>query len=101
MRLIYHGGYSDHDREAFKPAIFGNIVQSMQIILEAMEILGLLLDDEEARSHADTIMSQPPVFQQSRLPPAVTQAIVVLWRSPAVQECFARSTEYQLNESAK
>jgi guanine nucleotide-binding protein G(i) subunit alpha len=101
MRLIYHGGYSDHDRGPFKQAIFANVVQSMQVILDAMEMLGLPLDGEEARSHADTIMSQPPVFQGSRLPPDVTQAIAVLWRSSTVQECFARSAEYQLNDSAK
>src|SRR3954468_23519422 len=101
MRLIYHGGYSDSDRETFKQAIFANIVQSMQVILDALEILGFPLDGEEARFHADTIMSQPPVFQGNRLPPDVTQAISVLWRSSTVQECFARSAEYQLNDSAK
>jgi guanine nucleotide-binding protein subunit alpha len=101
MHLIYHGGYSDHDREPFRQAIFANIVQSMQAMLDAMEMLGLALDSEEARSHAETIMSQPRVFQGSRLPPDVTQATAVLWRSSMVQECFARSAEYQLNESVK
>jgi|SRR5947207_14064087 guanine nucleotide-binding protein subunit alpha len=101
MHLIYHGGYSDHDRETYKLAIFTNIVQSMQAILEAMEMLGLALDNEEARSHAATIMSLPPVFHGSSLPPDVTQATAVLWKNSVVQECFARSAEYQLNESAK
>jgi guanine nucleotide-binding protein subunit alpha len=101
MHLIYHGGYSDHDRETFKLAIFTNIVQSMQAILEAMDMFGLALDSEQARSHAATIMAQPPVFQGSRLPPDVTQATAVLWRNSIVQECFARSAEYQLTESAQ
>jgi len=101
MRLIYHGGYSERDREQFKEAIFSNTVQSMQVILDAIETLGLTLGGEEASSHAGTIMSQPPVIEGGRLPPDVTRAIVVLWRNSTVQECYGRSNEYQLNDSAK
>lgn len=33
--------------------------------------------------------------------PEVLAALKALWTHPAVQECFARANEYQLNDSAK
>ncbi|CAL3964433.1 unnamed protein product, partial [Diplocarpon coronariae] len=35
------------------------------------------------------------------LPPEVGNAISALWRDAGVQDCFKRSREYQLNDSAK
>lgn len=44
MKLIHEGGYSRDERESFKEIIFSNTVQSMRVILEAMESLELPLD---------------------------------------------------------
>jgi guanine nucleotide-binding protein G(i) subunit alpha len=48
MKLIHEGGYSRDERESFKEIIFSNTVQSMRVILEAMESLELPLDDQRA-----------------------------------------------------
>ena len=37
MKLIHEGGYSRDERESFKEIIFSNTVQSMRVILEAMD----------------------------------------------------------------
>ena len=46
MKLIHEGGYSRDERESFKEIIYSNTVQSMRVILEAMESLELPLDDQ-------------------------------------------------------
>ncbi|KAJ5938016.1 hypothetical protein N7454_004358 [Penicillium verhagenii] len=82
MKLIHEGGYSRDERESFREIIYSNTVQSMRVILEAMESLELPLEDARNEYH-------------------VGNAIGALWRDTGVQECFKRSREYQLNDSAK
>lgn len=101
MKLIHEGGYSRDERESFKEIIYSNTVQSMRVILEAMESLELPLDDQRAEYHVQTIFMQPPQIEGDNLPPEVGSAIKALWQDAGVQECFKRSREYQLNDSAR
>lgn len=101
MKLIHEGGYSRDERESFKEIIFSNTVQSMRVILEAMESLELPLDDQRCEYHVQTIFMQPAQIEGDSLPPEVGNAIATLWKDAGVQACFQRSREYQLNDSAK
>ncbi|KAI9734583.1 MAG: guanine nucleotide-binding protein subunit alpha [Cirrosporium novae-zelandiae] len=101
MKLIHEGGYSRDERESFKEIIYSNTVQSMRVILEAMESLELPLSDQRMEYHVQTIFMQPAQIEGESLPPEVGNAIAALWKDAGVQECFKRSREYQLNDSAK
>ena len=101
MKLIHEGGYSRDERESFKEIIFSNTVQSMRVILEAMESLELPLDNTQSEFHVQTVFMQPAQIEGESLPTAVGNAIKTLWEDRGVQECFKRSREYQLNDSAK
>ena len=101
MKLIHEGGYSRDERESFKEIIYSNTVQSMRVILEAMDSLELPLDDQRAEYHVQTIFMQPPQIEGDSLQPEVGAAIAALWKDAGVQECFKRSREYQLNDSAR
>ena len=101
MKLIHEGSYSRDERESFKEIIYSNTVQSMRVILEAMESLELPLDDQRAEYHVQTIFMQPAQIEGESLPPEVGNAIDALWKDAGVQECFKRSREYQLNDSAR
>ena len=101
MKLIHEGSYSRDERESFKEIIYSNTVQSMRVILEAMESLELPLDDQRTEYHVQTIFMQPAQIEGESLPPEVGTAIRELWRDRGVLDCFGRSREYQLNDSAK
>ncbi len=101
MKLIWEGSYSRDERDSFKEIIFSNTVQSMRVILEAMESLDLPLEDQGAEYHVQTIFMQPAQIEGESLPPEVGTAIAALWRDIGVQACFKRSREYQLNDSAR
>lgn len=101
MKLIHEGGYSRDERESFKEIIYSNTVQSMRVILEAMESLELPLEDSRNEYHVQTIFMQPAQVEGDSLLPEVGNAIAALWHDAGVQECFKRSREYQLNDSAK
>ncbi|KAK3829218.1 MAG: guanine nucleotide-binding protein subunit alpha [Benniella sp.] len=101
MKLIHDGGYSKEEREAFKEIIFSNTVQSMRVILEAMDNMELSLYHEANRNYAILIVSLPPQIEGEYMPHEVAVAVQNLWLDPNVQQAFQRSREYQLNDSAK
>ncbi|KAK4054654.1 guanine nucleotide-binding protein subunit alpha [Microbotryomycetes sp. JL221] len=101
MKLIHQGSYSDKERESYKEIIFSNTVQSMRVILDAMEMMGIQLATSSGARYQETIMNQPHQIEGDYLDPEVTEAIMELWKDSGVRECFGRSREYQLNDSAQ
>ncbi|KAG1123280.1 hypothetical protein G6F42_010696 [Rhizopus arrhizus] len=101
MKLIHDGGYSRDEREAFKEIIFSNTVQSMRVILEAMENMGISLAVPQNNSYVSVILDLPTQIELESLPPEATLAIKSLWKDPNLLSVFERSREYQLNDSAK
>ena len=73
----------------------------MYVILQAMESLELPLDDPHAEFHVHTIFMQPAQIEGDVLAKEVGTAVEALWKDAGVQECFNRSREYQLNDSAR
>ncbi|CAO3701317.1 unnamed protein product [Rhizopus microsporus] len=101
MKLIHDGGYSRDEREAFKEIIFSNTVQSMRVILEAMDNMGVSFSVPQNKHHASIILDLPTQIERESLPPEVALAIKTLWKDPNLLSVFDRSREYQLNDSAK
>ncbi|KAL2913287.1 guanine nucleotide-binding protein subunit alpha [Polyrhizophydium stewartii] len=101
MTLIHGSGYSQQEKEAFKEIIFSNTAQSMRVILEAMQSMGIALGNPANESHKAVIMDLPNQIEAEDLPGEVTAAVKCLWADEGVQACFARSREYQLNDSAR
>ncbi|KAK9704366.1 guanine nucleotide-binding protein subunit alpha [Basidiobolus ranarum] len=101
MKLIHEGGYSVEERESYKEIVYSNAIQSMRVILEAMHKMDISLSDEKNVMHADVILELPPQIEGDTLVQEVADAIKALWKDNGVLECFRRSREYQLNDSAK
>ncbi|ORZ41282.1 guanine nucleotide binding protein, alpha subunit [Catenaria anguillulae PL171] len=101
MQLIHGAGYSDEERLAYKEIIYSNVIQSMKVILEAMDTLGITLGDDANAPQKALIADQPPQVDSDTLAPELAQAVRALWVDTGVQQCFTRSREYQLNDSAK
>jgi guanine nucleotide-binding protein G(i) subunit alpha len=101
MTLIHGKGYSQAEREAFREIIFSNVVQSMRVILEAMETLGISFGNPAMEAHKELIMNLPSQIESEELDPKITKSISELWEDSGVAACFGRSREFQLNDSAK
>jgi guanine nucleotide-binding protein subunit alpha len=100
MVLIHGKGYSETERCRFKSCIFSNTVVSLKVILETMPELGITLEDDSNQDHVETIMLLPETYTHTHLSEDVAFALRELWKDRGVQACFARSREYQLNDSA-
>jgi len=101
MRLIHQGSYSEEERESYKEIIYSNTVQSMHVILDAMEMMGITLSDAQNGIRANIIMSLPHQIEGDCLDQHVGDAIYGLWQDAGVRKCFERSREFQLNDSAQ
>lgn len=100
MKLIHDSGYSAEEKEAFKEIIFSNTVQSMRVILEAMETMSIAFGSDSAEEYKNLIMDLPAQMEADVFPSDVCAAIKGLWADTGVQECFLRAREFQLNDSA-
>ena len=101
MKLLSEGSYARAERKLFKDIIFSETIQSMRVILEAMEKLELHLEDLDNERHVVTIFMQPACMDIDIVPPDIGPAIEALWNDSGVQECFKRSSEYHLNDNAQ
>lgn len=39
MRVIHHGGFTHAERNSYREVLFGNTIQGMQVVLEALATL--------------------------------------------------------------
>lgn len=101
MKLIHDGGYSQDERESFREIIYSNTTQSMRVILEAMETMGIPYQNPNNSEHATIILEQPPQIESDIMPQDVGNAVKALWQDEGVKQAFNRSNEYQLNDSAQ
>ncbi|PVU90220.1 hypothetical protein BB559_001044 [Furculomyces boomerangus] len=101
MKLIHDGGYSYEEKDSFKEIIFSNTIQSIHVLLDAMDALDIQLDNPDLQEHVNIIMNLPGQIDAEYFPPEISQAIKLLWNDKGVQYCFSRSNEFQLNDSAR
>eukprot|EP00730_Choanoeca_flexa_P015871 TRINITY_DN7384_c0_g1_i2.p1 TRINITY_DN7384_c0_g1~~TRINITY_DN7384_c0_g1_i2.p1 ORF type:complete len:387 (+),score=108.05 TRINITY_DN7384_c0_g1_i2:191-1351(+) len=102
MKIIHGDGFTQDELRSYKPTICDNLVHSMRAVLEAMGPLHINLGDHQHnRTHAKAVLSYVELGQAGGLTPELTSALKALWADTGVQECFRRSNEYQLNDSAE
>lgn len=101
LKLINHGAYSVEERTSYKEIIYSNTLQSMRVVLDAMENLDIPLADGSNAPRAEIILGLPSQVETDRLPREVADAIYGLWQDKGVRHCVERSREYQLNDSAR
>lgn len=100
MKLIHDGGFTKEQKELHKEIIFNNTLQSMLVILEAMNNLDIKLGNAESEAHSALVMRYQSHIDHLVMPQGLAEAIKILWSDEGVQEAFSRKNEYQLNDSA-
>jgi guanine nucleotide-binding protein G(i) subunit alpha len=101
MTLIHGHGYSDRDKAYYRNIVFSNTINGMKSILEAMERLGISFENPENASFKSVIMKNSSKLSEVTFTRSEASAIARLWRDRGVQQCFARSAEFQNLDSAK
>ena len=99
MKIIHGDGYTPAERHSYRPTVCDNLVHSMRAVLEAMGQLRINLGSKDNRPHVKSILEYVELTGPE-LPAHISAAIRALWADDGVQMAFARSNEYQLNDSA-
>ncbi|VDN23290.1 unnamed protein product [Dibothriocephalus latus] len=75
----------------------------MAAILRAMDSLGIRFDNEDQgmEDAGDVLEVIVTMRDMEPFSPELLLAMKRLWADSGVQQCFSRSNEYQLNDSAK
>ncbi|XP_026527880.1 guanine nucleotide-binding protein G(o) subunit alpha isoform X3 [Notechis scutatus] len=105
MKIIHEDGFSGEDVKQYKPVIYSNTIQSLAAIVRAMDTLGIEYGDKERRvSRLDRgrlLYILTGSGEAGPFSPELLSAMIRLWSDSGLQECFNRSREYQLNDSAQ
>ncbi|KIO31398.1 hypothetical protein M407DRAFT_19543 [Tulasnella calospora MUT 4182] len=100
MKLMYDGEYTDQERLAYKEIIFANVVQCMSVVLQSLDTLGLAIQPANESFAGAVTNTDQSFLEQEHLPQPLSEALLKLWRDPAVVAAVRRSKEFQLNDSA-
>jgi len=93
MKIIHLNGFTDEERKDFRSIIWSNVVGSMRVLIEAANV-GLTEGDTAKR-----VMRED--YFNGELTPTIARDIKTLWNDPGIKQTFARSSEFQLNDSAE
>ncbi|KAI1722280.1 g-protein alpha subunit domain-containing protein [Ditylenchus destructor] len=102
MKIIHESGFTAEDYKQYKPVVYSNTIQSLVAILRAMGNLSVPFGSPEREADAKLVMDV--VARMEDTEPFSEELLVAmkkLWADNGVQDCFNRSNEYQLNDSAK
>ncbi|GAA5879445.1 hypothetical protein JCM16303_003206 [Sporobolomyces ruberrimus] len=104
MRLLYSSPYSRSEREAYREVVYANTLQSMQAVLAGFQVAAIALPAHlEATAvfvsqyAADETVEDGTGDLQSQ----VRDAVSTLWNDESTKEVVARSSKFQLNDSAR
>ncbi|XP_059609283.1 guanine nucleotide-binding protein G(f) subunit alpha [Phlebotomus argentipes] len=102
MKILHINKFTEAERLERVPVIRQNLHESLHEIVANVERLGLAFDCPANLRSAQFVLtlgkSLPEGFEPED---AYVEHIENLWYDRGVQECFRRSNEYQLNDSAK
>ncbi|GFR31986.1 guanine nucleotide-binding protein G(o) subunit alpha [Trichonephila clavata] len=100
--IIHDSGFTQEDFKQYKPVVYSNTIQSMVAILRAMPNLGIGFGNNEREADGKMVFDVVSRMEDTEpFSEELTMAMKRLWADTGVQECFGRSNEYQLNDSAK
>lgn len=100
MKIIHETGYSQDECEQYRPVVYSNTIQSLMAIIRAMGQLRIDFADAAKTDVARQFFTYASAAEEGVLTGELVQLMKKLWSDLGVQQCFGRSREYQLNDSA-
>ncbi|XP_013861730.1 guanine nucleotide-binding protein G(i) subunit alpha-2 [Austrofundulus limnaeus] len=101
MKIIHEDGYSEDECKQYRAVVYSNTIQSIMAIVKAMSRLNIDYKNPARVDDAQQLFALAAAAEeQGILPEDLANVIRRLWADRGIRSCFARSREYQLNDSA-
>jgi hypothetical protein len=94
-------GFSNSEREDFKTVVLFNILANTVALLEASQKLGTSIDPKnQAAAQRVFSIDAAQDFGENVLED-FSKDLRQLWEDPAIQQCYQRASEFQINDSTE
>jgi len=102
MKIIHLNGFTEEERKEWSPIVFKNTIYSMRIVIRKAFDFGYQLLPENQPYSARLLDKEDPLFGSFTVEVTQENAPILkaLCADPAIKQTYARSAEYQLNDSA-
>ena len=100
MRIIHDDGYSPGECKQYRSVVYSNTIQSLFAILQAMKRLKIEFSNQSRLNDVKMLCEITGNSSEREITYELGVIMARLWYDEGVQSCFARSREYQLNDSA-
>lgn len=101
MKLIYAQGFTDNEKLEWKPVIFNNIIQSFQVIYDAMQEMDLEFENKDNEKNMMRILGECEVSACDPLPAEYLEPIKELWKDSGVKQAIGHGNEFSLHDNLK
>ena len=99
MKLIYGAKFTESERKQKISSVVNNIISSMQVLIIQADIFCMI--DNIQDKVAYKLIQNANADDQLMLTDEMAEAVITLWKDPAIQDVWNRRSEYQLVESVK
>ncbi|GES81333.1 guanine nucleotide binding protein, alpha subunit [Rhizophagus clarus] len=99
MKLIHAAGFSSVEKETYRSIVFLNIVQSMHLVLEAMENYRIPLGDNNNKQYISLFNEPPNITKGQPFPIQYLIPLKKLWSDDGVQICYEKGHQYALHDN--
>lgn len=105
IKIIHESYFTKDECLEYAPVVHNNTIQSLIAIIKGMNKLEISLDDptkmDDVQYFVETVIgAEKTENKMPNMTGALARSMQSLWEDKGVQRCFARSNEYQLNDSA-
>jgi hypothetical protein len=112
MKIIHHKGYSQEEKENYKPIIYRNIVEAMMSLIQASLKLGIAIKKPEnrvelfykikERAHKiNNIKKNDLSSIENVWNKKLSDDIMELWADKGIQATYEERAQFQLDDCAK
>ncbi|GMR59005.1 hypothetical protein PMAYCL1PPCAC_29200 [Pristionchus mayeri] len=101
MQILHASGFTEAKIEEMRVVITSNTIQSMIVLLDNMETLGLSLHDPRLREQAGYLRKYENETNDDtrKITLEVKTAIKTLWADKGIQRCFEQRAKFQFADS--
>lgn len=99
MRLIYtKEGFSKQEKEEWRCIIFNNVLDSLRIIVNAMEEFKFAFQNESTRQHLPLVLQMKDMGPDDTIPTKYLSVFKTVWADPGFQEAV-NSKRFSVNDN--
>ncbi|KAJ3217186.1 guanine nucleotide-binding protein subunit alpha [Clydaea vesicula] len=98
MKILHGNGFDAKERITYRIALHKNVVDSMKALISAADTCGISISSQNLKNKA--AIEDFNFDNNLELESFIWDAIDALWKDVSIQECYKRSNEFNIQDTA-